>query len=199
MPKKRYSNDELLQLVRERVDDDPEFLGSLKDFITEYEKDGGLSVFLKFSRKATPRQGRPRAITEELTRKISASFNRVDRVSREIFKAPTVPQRENHIKKRFGDLGKQVIEKYGALVSAEALRNAVLAEECGISVRALEKYLRDNQKSIKAKELLRYPGVEGLILTGHGRGTRIEASVKNLTPELEKALARHHATAKVKK
>lgn len=199
MPKKRYSNDELLQLIRERVDDQLEFLDSLKDFITEYEKDGGLSVFLKFPRKATPRQGRPKAITEELSRKISASFNQVDRVSREIFKAPKVPQRENQIKKRFGDLGKRVIKKNSALVSAEALRNAVLAEECGISMRALEEYLRENQRTIKAKRLLQHPDVKDLTIRGHGRGTRIEASVKRITPELERVLAQHRATAKIKK
>lgn len=198
MLKKQYSNEELFQLVRERVDDQPEFLDLLREFITEYEK-GGLSAFLKFPRKATPRQGRPKAITEELSRKISASFKRVDRVSREIFKPPTVAQRENRIKKRFEDLGKQVIEKYVVLASAEALRNAVLAEECGISMRALEEYLRKNQRTIKAKGLLQHPDVTGLTITGHGRGTRIEASVTNLTPELEKALARHRATAKVEK
>ena len=106
-------------------------------------------------------------------------------------------KREGLIRELFPDVGDSIINNHPALVSAEALRNAVLAERFGVTVRAIQEYLRNEQRGIRAKELLDHPEVFELTITGHGKNTKIVASVKKSTPEVMEAVKRFRAVAKI--
>jgi hypothetical protein len=200
MPSQSPSDAELLYMLRQKIQENQSFVAALDKFIETYRQGGSMALFAKYPPPAPVlrSRGRPKEITKDMGDAIQKNFRRVDRIAKEIFKKSTVMQRESRIIKEFGRAGRQVIQS-GVLTSPESLRNEILAKQTGTSIRALQDYLRDNLKTLKAKQALSsHPEIVECCIRGHGRDTRIEVTVENLTPELKKTLNRHRATIKVR-
>jgi len=159
----------------------------------------GLSAFLDSPKESSVKKGRPIKILTDIDKKIRSNYLRIYKQCQNIFSIASMRKREGLIMEKFSDVGESIINNHPALVSAEALRDAVFAERFGVTVRAIQEYLRNEQRGIRGKELLDHPEVFALTITGRGKNTKIVASVKKSTPEVIEAIKRFRAVAKIGK
>ncbi len=200
-----FSDTKLEDLLRGKLRDDlvyyVEFFRRIIDEelckILPDDTGSGLSGFLASPGEYSRGRGRPPKISPEIDKKIRSNYRRIYKQCQNIFSIANMLKRESQIRKIFPDVGESIINNHPALVSAEALRDAVLAERFGVTVRAIQEYLRNEQRSIRAMELLDHPGVSELTITGRGKNTKIVASVKESTPEVMEAVKRFRAVAKI--
>ncbi len=199
-----FSDTKLEDLLRGKLRDDlvyyVEFFRRIIDEelckILPDDTGSGLSGFLASPGEYSRGRGRPPKISPEIDKKIRSNYRRIYEQCQNIFSIANMLKREGPIREIFPDVGESIINNHPALVSAEALRDAVLAERFGVTVRAIQEYLRNEQRGIRARELLNL-GVSELTITGRGKNTKIVASVKESTPEVMEAVKRFRAVAKI--
>ncbi len=199
-----FSDAKLEDLLRDKLRSDlvyyVEFFRRIIDEelckISPDDTGSGLSGFLASPGEYPRGKGRPPKISPEIDKKIRSNYRRIYKQCQNIFSIASLLKREGLIRGRFPDVGESIINNHPVLVSAEALRDAVLAERFGVTVRAIQEYLRNEQRGIRARELLNL-GVSELTITGRGKNTKIVASVKESTPEVMEAVKRFRAVAKI--
>jgi hypothetical protein len=122
MPSKMLSNAELLYILRQKIQNDKSFAAALAEFIETYQQGGSMALFAKYPAPVLAARGRPKDIPKKMEEAIQKNFSRVDRITKEIFKSPSVTQRERRIVQEFGPRAPAIYPKWNTGFSGKSAK-----------------------------------------------------------------------------